>query len=126
MSRFIIINNTIINVDNVVCARDNEGRREVFMKHQKDLRFTTDKTLDELLEILNDKKPSYDWIPCRERLPEQDEQVFVYLFNDSPYIAWYDHTYKQWKTEEFDLETDEEPKEWLPLPDPYEGEQNEW
>lgn len=49
-------------MDNVVCARDNEGVREVFMKHKKDLRFTTDKTLDELLEILNEKESSVKWI----------------------------------------------------------------
>ena len=63
-----------------------------------------------------------DWIPCRERLPEQDEEVFVYLFGDSPYIAWYNHKEKRWKTEDFELETDEEPKEWLPLPMPKRGE----
>ena len=29
------------------------------------------------------------WIPCSERVPEEDEQVLVYLY-DSPYIAWID------------------------------------
>ena len=63
-----------------------------------------------------------DWIPCSERLPKQDEQVFVYLFGDSPYIAWYDHKDKTWHTDDFELDTDEEPKEWLPLPMPKKGE----
>ena len=61
-SRFVRMGDLIINVDNVVCVRDNEVSREVFMKHKKDMRFATDKTLDELLEILNDKEPSVKWI----------------------------------------------------------------
>ena len=62
------------------------------------------------------------WISCSERLPEQDEQVFVYLFGNSPYIAWYNHINKKWRTEDFELDADEEPKEWLPLPNPHKGE----
>lgn len=64
------------------------------------------------------------WVPCSERLPEKDECVFVYLFADSPYIAWYDGV-DWWCTSDFALEKDEEPIAWMPLPEPYKGEQND-
>ena len=57
------------------------------------------------------------WIPCSERLPKKDEQVFVYLFNDLPHIAWVCEG--RWYTEEFILNEDEEPVAWMPLPEPY-------
>ena len=63
------------------------------------------------------------WIPCSERLPEEDEQVFVYLFDDSPYIAWF--CGGRWHTEEFTLDKDDEPTAWMPLPALYEERQEE-
>ena len=61
------------------------------------------------------------WIPCNERLPKSGEQVFTYLFGDSPYIAWYNDRDGKWHTDDFTLNADEEPKEWLPLPMPNRG-----
>lgn len=61
------------------------------------------------------------WIPCSERLPIKDDCVFVYLFGNSPYIAWHDGT--DWCTEDFPLDKDEEPDAWMPLPEPYEEEE---
>jgi hypothetical protein len=65
------------------------------------------------------------WVSVRERLPEQDKYVFVYLFGDSPYIAWHDGV--DWCTDEFVLDEDEEPLEWMPLPipKPYKEEEND-
>lgn len=63
------------------------------------------------------QQPEQKWIPCSERLPEKDDCVFVYLFGDSPYIAWYDGF--DWCTNDFALEKDEEPIAWMPLPEPY-------
>ena len=74
----------------------------------------------ELIEALPSAQPH--WIPCSERLPKSGEQVFVYLFEDSPYIAWYSDRDEKWHTNDFTLNADEEPKEWLPLPDPHKGE----
>ncbi len=62
------------------------------------------------------------FIPCEERLPKRDESVFVYLFKDSPYIAWYDGFY--WCTDDFTVDKDEEPLAWMPLPKPYERGSN--
>lgn len=59
------------------------------------------------------------WIPCEERLPIKDEPVFVYLFGDSPYLAWWNG--RDWDTEDFTVDRSEEPIAWLPLPKPYEG-----
>jgi len=59
-----------------------------------------------------------EWIPCSERLPEKDKEVLVYLWG-SPYIAWiYDG---EWHTEEFNVDKDDEPIAWMPLPEPWKG-----
>jgi len=63
------------------------------------------------------------WIPVSERLPKQDKYVFVYLFGDNPYIAWHDGI--DWCTDEFVLDTDEEPLEWMSLPKRYRGESDD-
>lgn len=61
-----------------------------------------------------------DWIPCPEKLPEDGTEVFVYLFNrPSPYIAWIDDC--RWYTEDFEVESENEPIAWMPLPEPYRG-----
>ena len=61
------------------------------------------------------------WIPCSERLPEDEREVLITLFGDSIYLGWYDLTDKQWCTEEFDCE-EGEVSAWMPLPEPYKGE----
>lgn len=65
------------------------------------------------------------WILCSEKLPEDGTEVFVYLFNrPSPYIAWIKDC--RWYTEDFEVESEDEPIAWMPLPKPYkEGEQDE-
>ena len=61
------------------------------------------------------------WIPCSERLPDNDTEVFVYLFkHPSPYIAWI--TDSHWYTDEFEIEKENDPIAWMPLPKPYGGE----
>ena len=47
------------------------------------------KDCEKVLEGLPSVQPEPQWIPCSERVPEEDEQVLVYLY-DSPYIAWID------------------------------------
>lgn len=63
-------------------------------------------------------RPHGRWIPCSERLPEDNTEVFVYLFDHhSPYIAWVVDS--RWYTEEFEIEIENEPIAWMPLPKPY-------
>lgn len=57
------------------------------------------------------------WIPVTEKLPGKDVPVLVYLFGDSPYIAWINHE-GEWETEEFTIDRDYLPKAWMPLPEP--------
>lgn len=62
------------------------------------------------------------WIPCSERLPDDDVEVFVYLFERStPYIAWIEDC--RWYTEDFEVEKENYPTEWRPLPEPWRGEE---
>ena len=79
----------------------------------------------DMIIIKNDFKnlpsaqPEQRWIPCSVRLPEDDTEVLVYLFenNKSPYIAWVSDG--RWYTEDFEVEREDEPVEWMPLPEPY-------
>jgi len=57
------------------------------------------------------------WVSVTEKPPEKDAPVFVYLFSDSPYIAWINHE-GEWETEEFTIDRDCLPKAWMPLPEP--------
>lgn len=63
------------------------------------------------------KENNPKWIPVTEALPEKDVPVLVYLFGDSPYIAWINHD-GEWETEEFTIDRDYLPKTWMPLPEP--------
>ena len=63
------------------------------------------------------------WIPVTERLPEDNTEVFVYLFDNQPYIAWICDGH--WRTEEFEVERENEPVAWMPLPEPYKERQDD-
>ena len=74
-----------------------------------------------LVEWLVDKTPIIEpephWILCSEKLPEDQTEVFVYLFDrQGPYIAWIEDT--RWYTEEFAIDRENEPIAWMPLPKP--------
>ena len=76
---------------------------------------------DDILEMIESQptiEPEQRWISCSERLPEVDKEVFVYLFKDSPYIAWLDDC-GIWFTEDFYVDEDEQPVAWMPLPELY-------
>lgn len=64
------------------------------------------------------------WILCSERLPEDDIEVFVYLFDrQNPYIAWVCDCH--WYTEDFEVEKENYPVAWMPLPESYREEGRE-
>ena len=56
------------------------------------------------------------WIPVKERLPEKNQEVLIFLFGEDPYIAWHNGEY--WCTEDFRLDEpdDWQPTHWFPLP----------
>jgi len=67
-------------------------------------------------------KEKYSWVSVKDRLPEVNKEVLVYLFsNNQPHIAWWNGTH--WQTDEFVLDDCEyEPLAWFPLPEPYKGD----
>lgn len=80
--------------------------------------------LAEWLRELKELREQIRWIPCSEMLPEDGTEVFVYLFDrPSPYIAWVEDTH--WYTEDFEIERENEPIAWMPLPEPYRGGESE-
>lgn len=74
----------------------------------------------ELIEQLEQQ-----WIPCSERLPEEDIKVLVTDEDGDIYIAYYDYNEWsdepkiEWWTGEFRIY----PIAWMPLPEPWKGEQ---
>lgn len=77
-------------------------------------------------------EPQQRWIPCSERLPENEEQVLIYAWNVHYVLAKYreirtcDGVYKMaWVTEDA-YSTPREIKHkvicWMPLPEPYREE----
>ena len=90
---------------------------------EEQLHKAVEKAKSEIIQVFPSVQPER-WIPCSERLPEDGENVFVYMFGDSPYIAWINDGL--WETDDFACEKEENPVAWMPLPEPYrEGEQDE-
>ena len=72
------------------------------------------------------------WIPCSERLPEEndykscieclDGAVWYFTENGTMGLGYYYKSTKEWSTTD-DLKTDGKVIAWMPLPEPYKGEQ---
>ena len=80
----------------------------------------TIEALQSAIEALQTEQKVKKWIPCKKRMPKKDQEVFVYLFGDNPYIAVWDGD--EWQTSDFTLSLDEEPTAWMPLPEPFKAE----
>lgn len=91
---------------------------------------TGDDSIEELLENLPSAQPAPQWIPCSERLPEEDMDVLVWVYGafdiarvdrDCDTREW------RWSFEEFNLYGDEMEQvvAWMPMPEPYEGGEDE-
>ena len=79
------------------------------------------RVVNEAAEIAIKALEAQEWIPCSERPPEPDEEVFVYLWGNVPYIASMNGE-GQWDTEYFCVDVKDSPKAWMPLPEPYKEE----
>ncbi len=85
-----------------------------------------DSVLNQFVDWI-DGAPTIDaeskWTPVSEGLPKEGTEVLVYLYNNprSPYIAWIEDG--KWFTEEFEIESEYEPTEWMELPKAYEVEE---
>lgn len=68
------------------------------------------------------------WIPCSERLPEEDDYksciecmygaVWYFTENGTMGLGYYYESVKEWSTTD-DLKTDGKVVAWMPLPEPY-------
>ena len=90
-------------------------------------KLSADDCRDAAKSVLDELPPAQSeqhWIPCSERLPEDNTEVFVYLFDrPSPYSAWVCDGC--WFTEEFQVEKENYPKAWMLLPKPYRKDSEE-
>lgn len=64
------------------------------------------------------QQPKTDWIPCEERLPENDEDVLVQMEDDSIMVDFRTASSSGW----FWADNDDLPIAWQPLPKPYKKE----
>lgn len=78
------------------------------------------------LKRLPSAQPEQHWIPCGERLPENDEWVVITVHDehgDTPFrytdFGWYLETAKCWIVE---AEQRTDVIAWMPLPEPYREE----
>lgn len=74
-----------------------------------------------VLEEIPSAQPERKWIPCSERLPEHRLYVLVtykyeYGLIDNG-ITWYSETENKWNTSR-------EVIAWMPLPEPYKGDES--
>lgn len=77
-------------------------------------------SLQDLFNIIEHMSSVSQWIPCSEQLPEDGDEVIVTVWGNSTMIAW--RYNNEWKTESFSLD-DEEVSAWMPLPEPWKGEE---
>ena len=92
-----------------------------------------EKTLDQII----DEEPSIDaelqWIPCSERLPNEDEDVIVSIKGIGVHIGYLEYYCMGgewcqrwwWYDECFDDDEFELVEAWMPFPKPYEAERKE-
>ena len=76
-------------------------------------------------------RPQGEWIPCEERMPEERQDVYVTVFWDDygDTITAYGMRTKfgwlLWNTAEAELIKGYTVLAWMPLPEPWEGEEDE-
>ena len=74
-----------------------------------------------IAESIINAEPYSDWIPCSERLPEDERNVLITYYDDIT-IGWYRKSENTWMI--YEGETNAEPDEvtaWMPLPESYKG-----
>ena len=103
--------------------------RKALIKYEKRMGTITDVTrnqgaLEELVVIANIidssmKKVNDDWIPCSERLPEENDSVLMCSTTGCRDVGWW--TGKRWVTGFLHADVVKDIIAWQPLPEPYKG-----
>lgn len=87
-------------------------------------KLTHDDCMDAAHSVLDELPTAQRWIPCKERLPEDEEEVIVSVHysgdNADDYTAsgWYAVAGDFWVV---DNEANEYVVAWMPLPEPWKG-----
>jgi len=76
----------------------------------------SEEEMQRAIEVINSRK----WIPCSERLPEHSGIYLVTLT-----VAVEKYVVVRWYSQRGGWISDEHPEAWMPLPDPYKGEEYE-
>ena len=81
-----------------------------------------------LTELAERRKAELQWIPCSERMPEEDDYkyciecldgaIWYFTENGTMGLGYYYKSTKEWSTTD-DLKTDGKVVAWMPLPKPY-------
>lgn len=61
------------------------------------------------------------WIPCSERLPEEDREVLITAWRDTVMIAWLDDG--EWTNDAVTFTDSSMVNAWMPLPEPWKEEE---
>ena len=74
-------------------------------------------------KLVNEPKVG-EWIPCSERLPDNNENVLVWCEGYfQPWIGWYGDIKRSWFVIDYDGECEKyKVIAWMPLPPAYKGE----
>lgn len=133
-SRFVRIGDSLVNVDDISVVIERRKNSAICMRgdYEGIGMIPINKTLDELLKILNAKEQPVDWIPINERLPKEKQDVLLAfkhnmavgfwedILNDGGQ-TWYANSGNGWMTPTETVDDDGCPLAWMPLPDLYKG-----
>lgn len=90
--------------------------------------YTPDAVLHEVYRMISDTPKQGEWIPCSEKLPENDyDTVMVFLDSKIYDIAiWHnEHGFRPWYAAHFEASPPEWKAcvtAWMPLPEPWKGD----
>ena len=89
--------------------------------------------LEQIIDIVSALPSAQQWIPCSERVPEENEMVLIsakyigHLSNNAPYVEEGFFTHDGWYSAYGDNYSELLAKvvAWMPLPKPYKEENDE-
>lgn len=110
----------IVNVDMQVYEGDAAVGRRLYL---------TQEEMIAIIEALPSAEPERKWIPCSERLPEEEKQHY-WVCTDTGYqcqCRWTNDVYgfgasDRWNWKIFDIPQYQKVVAWMPLPESYKGE----